>query len=245
MSRPSPRWRLSYELIQRGAPTTLALRLTRGTAPVVPSAVTVRVIGPDSADVLPVIAATPGATSTYAWVSPSADLELGEGYVLEWTATVDGVAYVYTVPGIMVLRLVDPIITDEDVYRRWPHLDPSKRGAITREPTHQDQIDEAWNEIQTLLIASGRRPWMLATAATLRSAHLTMAGAIIMESVAARGGVAGREDAERLRQSARDELDRAIIQYADDEGRAAEPEPAARGHVYLSGRRGRNSSRWW
>jgi len=231
--RPTPRWRLSYELVQRGALSTLALRLVRGQSPVTPDSLTVRVIAPDGTDALAATAATPGQISTYVWTVP-ADLPLGEGYVTEWTVTEGGEVYVYTAPTILVLRLVDPVITDEDIWRRWPHLDPSRRGSISREPTWQDQIDEAWVQIQTRMIASGRRPYILATAATLRTVHLDWSGALIMETVAARGGPAAREDAERMRDRARQELDAAIIQYADDDGRAGKPAPGARGSVYLA-----------
>jgi hypothetical protein len=84
------------------------------------------------------------------------------------------------------------------------------------------------------MIASGRRPYLLATSATLRTVHLDWAGAIIMETIASRGGPAAREDAERLRDRARHELDTAIIQYADEDGRAGKPSPSARGSVYLA-----------
>ena len=86
----------------------------------------------------------------------------------------------------IVRRELYPVVTDADLYRRVPSLDPSGPASITRSSTFQDQLDEAWTEISWRIYNDGLRAAWIRSPSSTRQAHLLLTLAIVFEDLATR-----------------------------------------------------------
>ncbi len=107
---------------------------------------------------------------------------LGTGWQVEWILTLSDGTIVPVVNSAALVRTgLLPVLTDADLYRRVPGLDPSGSGPETSSQSYQPQIDEAWTEIQLRLIARGNRPNLIREPSSLRSCHLYLTLALVFE----------------------------------------------------------------
>lgn len=99
------------------------------------------------------------------------DAALGEGWRVEWVLLMpDSITHTFRNDASLVRRRLYPVITDQDLDRTHPGL----TGLLPSGQTHwQDQIDEAWFDLQRMLIAKGNRPELVMEPTALYDAHLT------------------------------------------------------------------------
>lgn len=98
-----------------------------------------------------------------------------EDTIIQWTITItdaDQVPQTVTIHPRNMLYLVKclpyPVVTDADMYRKHPDLCDYRE-------TYQDQIDEAWIQLNSDLCNMGNRAHMILTPAQLREPHLLRA----------------------------------------------------------------------
>lgn len=163
--------------------------------------------------------------------------DLGEGWRVEWSLTMsDGDVLTPRNEAALVRNALWPVISDVDIIRRMPSLDPSSTTAITTASNYQGELDEAWTEIQLRLIRQGNRPNLILEPSALRDCHMSLTLAIIFEGrLASRLDLAYQEQAQRYR----DMYDRAWNELSfrydvDDDGRAEPARRAAQPTVWLS-----------
>ncbi len=106
----------------------------------------------------------------------------GEGWVVSWTLTLDdGTVLTPRNDAAVVRSGLWPVVTDADLFRRVPSLDPNGAGNLTETTTYQDALDEAWTELNLRIIAKGNRPNLILEPSALRACHLYLALALVHE----------------------------------------------------------------
>jgi len=116
-----------------------------------------------------------GSVAQYSLSSVTlAGLELGEGWRVEWALVMpDTVTHVFRNSAALVRARLYSVVTDSDLFRRHPDMDPADAASIVPAGTnYQEQLDEAWVEIQAELIERGNRPNLVMSPSALRSVHL-------------------------------------------------------------------------
>lgn len=184
----SPRFD-SADLVQRGLTTVLRCPVYRDGQVAAPSAGTVSIY--DDASVAVVNAAsvtiTDGVASYTLTGATTSGLELARGWRIEWSLTMpDAVVHTYRNEAGLVRCVPFPVISDATLYRRVPALDPAGVAPLTRYPTFQGVIDEAWTMIRNRLDESGTRVELVVTPSRLREPHLLAALMLIFEDLASR-----------------------------------------------------------
>ncbi len=175
---------LSIELT-RGVSQTITAPLYRDGAAVAATAVDATVY--DSAGQEVTIGTSAAIVSDVAsWtLTPASTLTLDTGYRIEWDVThAGGIERAHSSAAI-VRRAIQPRITDADLFRRDPMLNPAEAGYILAESSAnlQDYIDEAWTEVLGRVWAQGNRPALIMSPESLRSPHLYKTAAILYRTV--------------------------------------------------------------
>ena len=176
------------DLIERGIDTVIQAPVYLSGSLVAPSAGTVSVYADtNTARVDGASVTITGDVAQYTvLVATTTSLALADGWRVEWTLTVSGDVLRAVNEAALVRQVVRPMISDVDIYRRVPALDPNSASVITSETDYQGYIDEANTEIQNRMIATGRRPWLIMSPASLRPVYLYLSLAIIFEDLSAR-----------------------------------------------------------
>lgn len=120
---------------------------------------------------------------------------LGEGWRVEWALTMsDGDVLTPRNSAALVRNGLWPVISDVDIIRAMPALDPSASNAISAAANYQGEIDEAWTRIQLRLIRQGNRPNLIMEPSALRTCHMALTMALIFQGrLASRLDIAYRE----------------------------------------------------
>lgn len=191
---------LTPDYLVQGRDNVISCPLWASGALVAPSSGTVSVY--DTSNTAIVSAATvtvSGSVATY--TIPAATLPTtlsrGMGWRVEWTLVVGGVTTVYRNSAGLVRSLLAPVVTDLDLYRREPALNPSANGPLTSETTFQAWLDEAWVTILGRLAGKGNLPHLVMEPSTLREPHLYLALSLIFESMGTKLSEANAEKATR------------------------------------------------
>lgn len=174
------------DLIVRGRDHIVYAPVYLDGAIVVPSSATAVVYDAAGTLVVTLTATVPATGLTYATISAATttSLTLGERWRIEWAITLSGGTVLRPRNDAALVRAgLWPVITDADLYRRCGALDPSGSAPITSQTHYQDQLDEAWTEINLALIAVGNRPNLIMEPSALRQAHLYLTLALIFEGL--------------------------------------------------------------
>lgn len=113
-----------------------------------------------------VVSSVATATITTAMLSGQSN---GDNWRMEWTLTLASVVHTFRRDASLVYRRLYPVVTDADLLRL--HTDLTRRMPST-ETSYQDYLDEAWATIESRLIMSGKRPWLILSPSALRDVHL-------------------------------------------------------------------------
>jgi SpoVK/Ycf46/Vps4 family AAA+-type ATPase len=191
-------------LLERGIDTTIEAPVYQSGALVAPTSGTITIYDEDNDAKVSAAAVTiTDSVATYTVTAgTTSGLTLADGWRVEWTLTVSGKTIRSVNEASLVRQIVRPMLSDVDIYRRVPALDPNSASVITSETNYQGYIDEANTEVQLRLIAAGRRPWLIMSPASLRPVYLNLSLAIIFEDLAARlANVDYMERADRYREA--------------------------------------------
>lgn len=144
----------------------------------------------------------------------------GEGWRVEWSLVMpDGHVHIFRNEAALVKRLLYPVVSDIDLFRRVSALDPNGSDPLSTVDDYQDYLDEAWTEIQLQLISEGNRPNLVMSPSALREVHLTLTLALIFDDFATRLNPAWAERAADFREQHRAAWKRLRFEYdADDDG---------------------------
>lgn len=165
------------DAIERGVDNLLRCPLYDDGALVAPASGTVSVYDPNGTAVVDGAAVTiASSVATYTYTAP-ATLELGEGYRVEWSLVVSGDTIAPRNAAAVVRRRLRCPITDVDLFRYAPMLNPSGSDPLTSRADFDEPITEAWTSISLRLFELGNRPNLIIDPSALRmvAIHTTLA----------------------------------------------------------------------
>jgi len=163
--------------IQPGATQTLEAPYYVAGALVAPTSATLTLRDAGGSTILDAVAAPiSGSIASYSYAAPTT-LVYGEGWVAEWKLTVSGVVHDAENDAIIVRRRLYCPISDLDLFRVAPSLDPAGAAPVTSAANFGAYIKESWTSIQHRLIEYGRRPDLISSPSSLREVaiHTTLA----------------------------------------------------------------------
>ena len=212
---------LGPDLIVRGRANTLSCPVYSAGAKVHPTAATVSIY--DSSDTAQVDGAPASLVSnvaTYTY-TPATTLDLDVGWRVEWSLTLAGEVHVFRNDAAHVRHLLYPVVTDADLFRRVPALDPAGAAPLTSDADFQDYLDEAWAEIQLRLLNGQNRPNLILQPSALRQVHRDLTLAFVFDAMATRLNEAYQEQADRFRGLYETGWSQLNFEYdTDDDGQA-------------------------
>lgn len=221
MALPSPltaRFEGSEDIVQ-GEATVLQCPIYDGGALVPPSSGTVTIYDASRTAVVNAQAVViTGDVATYTLTS-SADAEAG--WQVVWDLVIAGDARRFINEGALVLQRLYPVLTDGDLYRRVPNLDPSASDTVWSSDTTTLEAwrDDAWTEIKDRLTEMGVRHSLVLTPTSFRRVHRALTLALVFEYLANTLSDQHREDAKQYRAEFNSAwVDLRFIQDADEDG---------------------------
>ena len=126
----------AIELLERGKAQTSELKLYRDGSQLVPTAATYTLIKPTGADLLTGETASIDSNGTVSYAHTAEQLaeseHLGEGYVQEWTVTIDGDEYLFRRMCALVRRRLYPVVSDIDLTATYSDLANVRPSTHTR-----------------------------------------------------------------------------------------------------------------
>lgn len=138
----------AIELLERGKAQTSELKLFRDGLQLVPTAATYTLTKPTGADLLTGETASIAVSGTVSYTHSAEQLkdseDLGEGYVQEWTITIDGEQYLFRRMAALVRRRLYPVVSDIDLTATYSDLENIRPSTLT---SYQQYIDDAWYQI--------------------------------------------------------------------------------------------------
>ncbi len=171
----APRIRIP-EILERGRGQTTELMIYRDGAQVVPTSATYSLIRPDNIYVIEdvVAAISGGGTLSYAHSAGQlgTSLNLGEGYIQEWSVTISGEVFEFRRMVSLVLKRLYPVITDLDLTSTYSDLEAIRPSSLS---SYQKYIDEAWfTIINRLRTESSGYEYLVLSPVSLRAPHLEL-----------------------------------------------------------------------
>lgn len=109
-----------------------------------------------------------------------------------------------------------PSLTDRDIYRRAPALDPAGVSPISERTSYESERIEAIHQVRDRMLSQGRRPWLVVESHRLREPLVLLTLALIFESFSHRD-VMQATIADRYREQYQRAWDALTFQYDDTE----------------------------
>ncbi len=138
----------NIELLERGKSQKTELKLYRDGAQIVPTAATYTFTRPVGTDIVTGATASITVQGTIHYTHSPAQLAdseiLGEGYVQEFTATIDGEDFIFRRMCALVRRRLYPVVSDIDLTATYSDLENIRPSSLT---SYQKYIDDAWYQI--------------------------------------------------------------------------------------------------
>ncbi len=229
------------DLIERSRTNVLRAPVYRDGGLVAPSAGLVSVYQPSGTALVANEAATitdKVATYTLASSAVPATMPLGAGWRIEWVLTIDGVEVQVENDGALVRKVLRPVISDVDLFRRCSGLDPNGPDPMSTLTNYQPYIDEAWVVITLRLLEQGNRPNLIMSPSALREVHASLTLSLLFEDHATRLNAAFSDRAKEYRGQYETAWGRLNFVYDKDGDGTTDPNQRKAGPAitWLSGR---------
>lgn len=170
-------------LLVRGVDTDVSISLEQYGGAVTVTAATATIYDDDGTQVAQYTDNSGTTTPEVTVLGTATDgLDLSERWRVEWD--LDGTKVV--VASQLVRMGWTPALTDADLYRRAPALNPSGPSPISERPEYEAERSEAIHHVRDRMLSEGRRPWLVVEQHRLREPLILLALALIYEGFAAR-----------------------------------------------------------
>jgi hypothetical protein len=173
------------DLLERGKDNVLQAPVWLDGALVAVASSTVSVLDPNG-DALVDEEAGANVDSIPTYTVPAAVLSgepYGEGWQVRWTLTVGSTELFHENDAALVRKVLRPVVSDGDLFRRCSALDPQNEACISQATNYQTYLDEAWVTIQLRLIERGDRPNLILSPSALRESHALLTLALTFEDL--------------------------------------------------------------
>jgi hypothetical protein len=164
------------ELFEREKAQLTELSIYRDGAQVIPTSGTYTLLKPDGTKIRDSVAVTVTGAGTLQYTHIAGDfpstLNLGEGYLQEWTAVIDSVSYTFRRIASLVLRRLYPVVSDIDLTATYSDLEDLRPSSLS---SFQQYIDEAWFVIiQRLRTSGGGYEYLVMSPESFRACHIDL-----------------------------------------------------------------------
>ena len=156
-------------MIERGKVQTLSWSVYLDGLQQVPSAGSWSLLDRSGAVVLSKVVGSLGTNTVSLVALDTSGLDLDDRYLEEWVLTISGEVYTFRREAALVRRVLYSVITEDDLEKVHSGLSaylPSKQ------TSWDDQIQEAFVQLQARLIGKGNRPNLIMGSWALRTVHL-------------------------------------------------------------------------
>jgi hypothetical protein len=162
----------TVELLQRDATNTTEITIHRNGAVVGLDSGTYTLIKPDGNKLVDAAAVTivaDVASYTHSAESLPETLQLGEGYIQEWSLTINELTYVFRRTCSLVRRRLYPVVYDGDLTSVYSDLASLRPSSLT---SYQPYIDDAWfTIIRRLRTEGGGLEYLVISPESMFEAH--------------------------------------------------------------------------
>jgi len=157
------------EILEAGRDSVLTCEVWLNDGLVLPSSGTLTVISPNNTTVVSARAVTITASIATCTVLSTdlTDYDPSDGWRFEWILTIGGVVCTFSREGALVYRRLYCPVTHNELVQR--HSDLMRRKP-PQKASYQEYIDAAMGDIEDMLIASGKRPWLVLSISAIREA---------------------------------------------------------------------------
>ena len=227
--------------IERGSINILECELTKDGAAITPTSATIVITDGSGVTQASGSATIVGSVAQYSW-TPASTLILSDRWSVVWSITTpsDGVQVIRNDAMLCRYRLTCPI-TVEDVYGIAPALDPSNTTCIlaNSDADVDNLVSEAWIQVQSRLLAAGKRPYLVTGAFALRDCVLNLSLALAFDTAALHTlNQAWQDTANRYRQQYEESWKNLKLSYDEDDSAVDRQMVSARpGVIWLGARR--------
>ena len=164
------------ELLERNKGQTTELKIYRDNAQVIPTSATYSLIQPNGDKIKDSVVANVSGSGTISFAHIAADLpitlELSEGYLQEWSATISGTVFTFRRLAAVVLRRLFPVVSDIDLTATYSDLEDLRPSSMS---SFQTYIDEAWFVIlQRLRQSGGGYEYLVMSPESFRACHINL-----------------------------------------------------------------------
>ena len=218
-------------LIVRGTDTDVSIALEQYGAAVTITSATATVYDASGNQ----IAQYTDSATTSPTVTVLGSATTGESLSERWRVEWDLDGRVITAAAQLVRQGWTPAITDADIYRRAPALDPSGASPISERTEYEDERAEAIHHVRDRMLSEGRRPWLVVEQHRLREPLVLLALALIFEGLAVRDPETLYPIADRYRRQFEAAWSALTFQYDETEdGNAEAGRTTARPALWLN-----------
>ena len=167
----------SIELLERAKAQNTSIVIYRDNAAVIPSSATYTIKTPTGSKLVDSgTASIDGVSGVVTYVHTAEELPksktLGEGYVQEWSITIDSVVHIFRRMCSLVLRRLYPVVSDIDLTSVYSDLQELRPSSLT---SYQKYIDDAWYQIIRKIRAKGNFEYLVMSSETLYEPHRHLA----------------------------------------------------------------------
>lgn len=166
----------TVEVLERNKNQITSLSIYRDNALVVPTSATYTLVDPTGEKIVDAETASVAVDGVISYTHTSSQLStsrsLGEGYIQEWSATIDSVVHTFRRMCSLVLRRLYAVVSDIDLVAVYTDLEELRPSAIT---SYQKYIDDAWYQIIRKIRQRGSFEYLVLSSESLYEAHRHLA----------------------------------------------------------------------
>ena len=166
----------AVEILERNKAQVTNLSIYRNNSLVIPTAGTYSLISPVGKKIVDAETADisgDGVVSyTHTTTELKSSLNLGEGYMQEWSVTIESVVHTFRRMVSLVLRRLYAVVSDIDLIAVYTDLEELRPSSIT---SYQKYIDDAWFQIMRKIRQRGSFEYLVLSSESLYEAHRHLA----------------------------------------------------------------------
>lgn len=163
----------TVELLERAKAQTTSITIYRDNAAVIPTSATYTLKASSGSKLVDAGSAAIDSGSGVVTYTHSAEelpssKTLGEGYMQEWSITIDSEVHIFRRMTALVLRRLYPVVSDIDLTSVYSDLQELRPSSLT---SYQKYIDDAWYQIIRKIRAKGNFEYLVMSSEALYEPH--------------------------------------------------------------------------
>ena len=225
------------EELERGREETISCPVYYEGALVAPTSGAVTVLNASGNALVDAASVTvSGDVAQYTISSSLLDSEsFADGWLVKWVLVINSKTYTFNNDASLVRYRLYPVLTDVDLFKRVPALNPSDAATITTDSNFQGFLEEAWIELMLRVIEAGNRPNLIMSPTSLRGVHLYKTLELIYRDLGSYNQPEYLEEANRYESLYESAFSKLNFRYDSNEDGRPQEKRSAVGQIWLRG----------